>query len=373
MNGIIDEYLYFKARNITNYVTTVIKSLNRSFKMPNKMSDIIYDYLNEVYLGKENLDTKALSKITGLKATNDVNYFLKLVIDYGGTTRLSLKDKLICESYVFIANATMFFICMESLTNTNKFGNLSFEDACKKSYKMVGADFQHTLKSAISECDNELMKIFYTNVKKMTKFNAAMSNDHFTYESKKMDSKQAFYMVNLHFHNEELDSYDGREIDYVQCKYDGELYMSGLEMLTIDIIDALLAKEDKKFFIEVPDYIAERKSYIKMLNTVTKLYAIRKNIVFVINYGISVDYPDNVSFLIEKGYDIALMKDRPMPSNFVINDIKYLMIDYSNDDEFARILKRARNSAEIIISNKLSRKDYLICLSLGIEHFLKKR
>ena len=71
MDNLVDAYLEFKAYNVENYTKCVMKHYNSRFKLTNKLIDIVYDYLNEVYLSGDYMSNANLTQITGMKLDRD--------------------------------------------------------------------------------------------------------------------------------------------------------------------------------------------------------------------------------------------------------------------------------------------------------------
>ena len=131
MDNLIDRYLGFYADMIGSSVSI----LSEDVKQNKKFNDVIYDYLNEIVLGNDYVDNKELVNAVGFKASDSKLAFFKLLIDYGIVSRLELKDIGVYRTFMFIVDATMFFISLYSYVNNESVGEYSLDKLSKKIFK----------------------------------------------------------------------------------------------------------------------------------------------------------------------------------------------------------------------------------------------
>lgn len=370
MDNLVDAYLEFKAYNVENYTKCVMKHYNSRFKLTNKLIDIVYDYLNEVYLSGDYMSNANLTQITGMKLDRDRNSILALFVDYGAVSRMNLKNKEISDTYLFVVDTILFFIRVESLTNTSKFGCDSFESACKKVFKTNEYENDVILKDIFNGYSNEFIALFNSNLKKNNDFNSLVRDNAFEIEYNKLDDE--LYLAEYTYNNAILENYDQKEVDYVKKNYTMDIFHYSLQLIILDLIEDLLLEEKKKILIRIPKDIVLKKSLLKVIVDETHIYSIKKNIIFVIDYSVTEKDETILDTLYEKGYDIAVNRDMPMPKNFDLGYSKYLLLEYYNDDEFRNIYKKIGDTVGLVITNHLSKVEKLECLGYGIKYFVKK-
>lgn len=371
MDNLIDRYLEFYAKGIASCVSILIKNSLKQFKLSNKFNDIVYDYLNEVSLGNDLLDNNELINITGLKCDVYTNMMLKLFIDYGVVSRMELKDDETKQSYLFIVDATMFFICVLSYVNADKCGDISFDYCLKKAINQVSFNGVSYFKTFFNASIEEIEVVFYRFIKNEQEILKVLNNDKFKVNYSKIDDK--LFLSDISYHNDEILNYGVREVDFVRRNYDINIFKNGLIVLGIDLIKNNLKRNERKIFITIPDMVLKKKSYLKILIDITHIYSFKRNIVLVINYGFTLNDEEVVDYLYNEGYEIAINKDGDMPKNFDLGNAKFLLLDYNNDDEFKRVYKKCIDKYTMIITNNLNKNSRLECMNLGIEYFVKSR
>lgn len=371
MDNLVDRYLELNATMITSFVSILVKNGLNDFKLSNKFKDIVYDYLNEVSLGEDILDSNELNNITGLKCDINTNMMLKLMIDYGVTSRMELKDKETKQQYLFIVDATMFFISVLKYINTDKCGDISFATVLNKSIREVYFNDLKTFKSVINESIEEVEVVFYKFIKLDKSFINLLDNDNFRITYLLIDD--AFKVADIEYHNEELFNFNYKEVNYVKNNYEMDIYKSGLTLITLELVKNLLKGKKEKVFIRVPNKVFSKKSFLKLLIACTHIYSVRKNIVLLVNYSVIKEDDELLDYLIAEGYEVAINKDGDMPKNFDLGSAKYLFLNYSNDDQFTRIYKRAYGKQEFVITNNISKSEKLECMKDGIRFFVKSR
>lgn len=370
MDNLVDQYLEFKAYNISEYTRMVIEYYNPRFRLTNKLIDIVYDYLNEIYLGGDYASNTSLTKTTGLSLDADRNSIMALFIDYAVISRMALKSKETSSIYSFIVDTILFFIRIESLTNTSKFGCDSFDSAVKRALRDGEFENEAELNEIFKTNPENFIAFYDDSLRRNNEFNSYIRDNAFELVNHRIDD--GLFMSECNYNNEELFKLEEKDVNYVKEKYEVDLFLAGLEIITIDLIQDLLLDQKKKVLVKIPKGIATKKSLMKVVLEKTKVFAVKRNLLLVFDYSVIEKDKNYLSSLYDKGYDFAVNKDGPMPKNFDLGSSKYLLLEYFNDDEFKGVFRRVGESVGVIITNKLNKVDKLECLGLGIKYFIQK-
>lgn len=366
MDNLIDRYLGFYADMIGSSVSI----LSEDVKLNKKFNDVIYDYLNEIVLGNDCVDDKELVNAVGFKTSYSKLAFFKLLIDYGIVSRLELKDIGIYRTYMFIVDATMFFISLYSYVNNESVGNLSLDKLSKKIMKEMDFDEGDYLKKQFNKFIEDIEVVFYKFIKLEKVILDIAFDSNFKMISDKFND--SLELVSLKYYNDDLSSFRGREIDFIRRDYDLDIYKIGVMVLGVKLISDNLKGKKRKVFLFVPDDIVKKKNSLKSLIAITKIYGLKRNLILTINYSMINESVDVVSSLNKEGYVVAIKKDSEIPNNFDLGNSKYLLLDYYDDDEFKRIYRKCGDDIELVITNHINRDNKERCIEMGIKYFLKK-
>lgn len=366
MDNLIDRYLGFYADMIGSSVSI----LSEDVKQNKKFNDVIYDYLNEIVLGNDYVDNKELVNAVGFKASDSKLAFFKLLIDYGIVSRLELKDIGVYRTFMFIVDATMFFISLYSYVNNESVGEYSLDKLSKKIFKEMEFDEGDYLKEQFNKFIEDVEVVFYKFIKLEKVILDITFDSNFKLNTEKFND--SLELVSINYYNEELSSYRGREIEFIRRDYDLDIYKIGLTVLGVKLIKDNLKGKKRKVFIFVPDEVVKKKNSLKSLIAITKIYGFKRNLILTINYSMIKESLEVVNSLISEGYVVAIKKDSEIPNNFDLGNAKYLLLNYYNDDEFNRVYRKCSDEIEFVITNHINKENKDHCIEIGIKYFLKK-
>ena len=366
MDNLIDRYLGLYA----DMIGTSVSILSDEVKDIEKFNDVIYDYLNEIALGNDYVDNKELVNAVGFKASDSKLAFFKLLIDYGIVSRLELKDIGVYRTYMFIVDATMFFISLFSYVNNDGVENFSLDKLSKKIFKEMEFDEVDYLKEQFNKFIEDIEVVFYKFIKLEKVILDITFDSNFKLNTEKFND--SLELVSINYHNEELSSYRGREIEFIRRDYDLDIYKIGLTVLGVKLIKDNLKGKKRKVFLFVPDEVVKKKNSLKSLIAITKIYGFKRNLILTINYSMIKESLEVVNSLISEGYVVAIKKNSEIPNNFDLGNAKYLLLDYYNDDEFNRVYRKCSDEIEFVITNHINKENKDRCMEMGIKYFLKK-
>lgn len=366
MDNLIDRYLGFYA----DMIGASVSILSEEVRQNKKFNDVIYDYLNEFALGNDNVDNKELVNAVGFKTSYSKLAFFKLLIDYGIVSRLDLKDIGVYRTYMFIVDATMFFMSLFSYVNNDRVVNVSFEKLSKKVFKEQQFDEEEYLKEQFNKFIEDIEVVFYKFIKlEKVILDITLESNFKLITNKFNDSLE---LTSIKYFNDDLISYREKEIEFVRKDYEMDIYKIGLMVLGVKLINDNLKGNKRKVFLEISDSILKKKSSLKILIDTTKIYGLRQNLVLAINYSMVRDSLELVNYLKEQDYEVAIIKNSEMPNNFDLGNAKYLLIDYYDDDDFGRICRKCNEDVEVIVTNHISSDKMSRCVAMGVKYFLKK-
>lgn len=366
MDNLIDRYLGLYA----DMIGTSVSILSDEVKDIEKFNDVIYDYLNEIALGNDYVDNKELVNAVGFKASDSKLAFFKLLIDYGIVSRLELKDIGVYRTYMFIVDATMFFISLFSYVNNDGVENFSLDKLSKKIFKEMEFDEVDYLKEQFNKFIEDIEVVFYKFIKLEKVLLDITSESNFKLDTMKFNDSLEY--VSVRYYNDDLASYRGREIEFVRKDYDLDIYKIGVTVLGVKLVKDNLKGNKKKIFLELPDWLVKKKNSLKVLVAITRIYGLKRNLILTINYSMINESLEVVNYLINEGYVVAINKNSEMPNNFDLGNAKYLLLDYYDDDEFGRIYRKCNEDVELVITNHINKENKDRFIEMGIKYFLKK-
>ena len=126
MNSLVDDYLLYVSNTIASYSKVILK--NDENIVLDKLTDIVYDYLNEVFLLNQKIGDFDFGHTLSLKLQDNENSLFNLFLQYGLIDRLKLKDKNIRKSYIFVVDTINYFINVEKYILCNINTDIDFED-----------------------------------------------------------------------------------------------------------------------------------------------------------------------------------------------------------------------------------------------------
>lgn len=371
MDNLVDSYLLFKADNVSKYVEELNKFSPTSIELPVKLRDIVYDYLNEVLLGNDILDKEKLVEITNMHVDNITNSIFKLLVEYGVTTRKALKTRETADTYRFIVDAIMLFACVDGMTNTSKCGDVSFDSTFNKAYHKLNLQNEKAIKKVINAHPKGFVNIFKTSLSKNDEFNRVLANQTYIFNQTNIDATSL--LIDFEYINDDLFSYEAKEIDFVRKDFNPEIFKNSMDLCCLNVIEDILKGDRKRLFIKIPSYILMKKSLVKVLTDCTRIFAVKRNIILLVNYSQLEDVEGLADTLTDSGYTMAINKDREFGKMFNLYGVKYLFLEYSDDSEFKNIIRKCSDTVEMFITNRIQKRDRLKCLEFGITHFVKSR
>lgn len=359
MNSLVDDYLFYVSSAISNYSKVLLRD-DENITL-DKLTDIIYDYLNEVFLLKRTIGKIDFDHIINIKLQDYENSLLNIIMEYGLIDRVKLKDKSIKKSYVFVVDTINYFINIER----NIYKNADFlYDRIFQSI-MRGTSFidKAFLKEKLIENESEILKLYKDNCDCLKKMN--ISIDNFGFRTQKISNNM--YYLESSYNNEKIYDYNEKEVLYVLKDYQRKIYLNSLENLSLIILKELFENKKNKYFIFVPDY-ALSKTFIKKVLKIFNVYAIRDSIclLFDIDYYLKImDYDD-----IFDGYDIGVH----IGYDYGIDDFslaKYMIIEYDEtlDDVIAKNVK----NTEIFANGKIGTNNKNKLKDMNIKYFTNIR
>lgn len=371
MDNLVDSYLLFKSDNVCKYVCELNRFSPTSIELPVKLRDIVYDYLNEVYLGNEVLSKEQLVEITNMHVDNISNSIFKLFVEYGVTTRKALKDKTTSEAYRYIVDAIMLFTCVDGMTNTSKCGDVSFDNTFNKAYRKLELNSEKAIKKVINAHPKGFVNIFKDSLSKNDKFNSTIGNSSYIFNNTSIDEKSI--LIDFEYLNDELFSYEDKEINFVKKDYELDIFRNSLELCCLNVIEDILKGDRKRVFIRIPKEFLMKKANLKVLMDVTHIFGVKRNIILLVDYSLLDSIEGLADTLIDKGYILSINKDKEFGKMFNLFGVKYLFLEYSDDSEFKNIIRKCSDTVEMFITNRIQKRDRLKCLEFGITHFVKSR
>lgn len=369
MDNLVNTYLEFRASNIEKYVRLVMKHFDSSVKLSIKLLDVIYDYLNEVYLPSEYASEAGLSRVTGLSLDKDRSSIIALMIDYGLVTRAKLKDEDVQSLYLFVVDTILLFVGIESKTISTEFNEGDFNKVLLEVLKEEKFEYDSRIGAIVDGYTNEFNKLFDTIYNKQNKFYLTILESPFSY--KLLPFGDDMYYLNLEYYNQAFVDYEDKEVSNILNDYEFDIFKFGLEYMLIEFVDSLFKQEKKKVFINIPTRVFSKKTSFKVILDMVSIYSIKKNI--VLNYEYSANkYESTVRLLFDKGFTTGIIKNVKFEKDFDLAYAKYLFFEYNDDNELKNIVKKTSESTKLVITNDVSVSEKLDCMGLGIKYFLSE-
>ena len=373
MNNLVDFYLAFKARTVTDIVELLINKRYPDFKLTSSLQDVVYDYLNETCLSADYLTRSALKDITGVKLDQNSNSLLRIFVEYGAVSRAELKSNAsLFEIYKFIIDAVIFYTCVCGRSNTRVEGYVNFDDIERETFRDVYLNDSPNLRKAIKHNEEDIRVILMEDLKANDDFNNQLFDPSFKIDYKALGDN--LYLGDVVYHNDDLNKYEQHEIDHVRKAYDIDLFLAGTELITLDMIERNLAGGAIKILYKVPEFVLDKKTYLNNFLDTTGIFCVSSNLIPVINYSYTIKNDDIVDQFAHAEYEVGIYKDSKLPSNFNLFEAKYLLLEFEGEDEeFRTVVKRAQTTSDVVIVNEIPKRDALVLLKEGIKYFVKGR
>ena len=368
MNGLVDKYLLFKSNCIYNGVITLVKNIPEFNAKTDKLVDIIYDYLNEVFLLNRSIEKYKLSKTLNIKLNDTENSLFNLFIDYGIVDRIKLKDKSIKKSYIFIVDAINYFAYVEKYISDS--ADVSYTQMIKRIMKKQHFLDKVMLENAINSSIEELKAIYADNFNRSSKFKSLIYDNKFSVAPTSFGDSN-FY-VNLNYINDDLYNFKNKEIAYVKDNFKEELFLSNLELFSYFVIEELFGGKKNKYFVSVPDFIVRRKNLFRRACSEVSVYSVRQLVTLIINKNSFTKYENIIDEAI-KTYNIGVNINDSIRDDENFSGAKYFFVNYDDSGDFDLLFKKYNNSSEFIIKNKISSKDKTELINKGVKYFVSKQ
>lgn len=365
MNSLADNYLLYISKSINNYCKIVLK--NNEFIDENKTIDVIYDYLNEVFLLKKSINKVNYNQCFKTKLSDEDNSLLNLLTEYSLIDRIKLKDKSIKKSCIFVVDTIKFFINMEIYVYKKNI--YSYDQA----YVSVMKNNKFLDKASLKNClDNnkcELIKTFDINVKTKKQLNE--TNLSFNFNSTDLKISGNYVFNKLNYYNEDILNYNSREVKFVEDNYKCEIYFNCLETLTLKILNELINGKNKKHFIYIPEYILKKKNNVMMLFSILNIYSISNSICLIIDANYYLKYKNSNE--LNSNYEIALIIKNYISENLDLININYLIFDELDDQEFSNTYKKIEKKIELIFNASISNEMKQLLNKEGYKYIVCKK
>lgn len=373
MNNLVDFYLAFKARTVTDIVEMLVKKRYPDFKLTSSLQDVVYDYLNETCLSADYLTRNALKDITGVKLDQNSNSLLRIFVEYGAVTRAELKSNVtIFEIYKFIVDAVIFYTAVCGRANTRVEGYVNFDEIERDVLRDIYLNDSQSLRKAIKRNEEDIRVILMEDLKLNDDFNNQLFDPSFKIEYKAVGDN--LYIGQVVYHNEDLSKFEDHEIEHVKKAYNIDLFLAGTELITLDMIERNLAGSAIKILYRVPEYVLDKKTYLNNFLDTTGIFCVSSNLIPIINYSYTLKNDEIVDQFANAEYEVGIYKDSKMPSNFNLFEAKYLLLEFEGEsEEFRTIVKRAQATSDVVIVNEIPKRDALVLLKEGIKYFVKGR
>ena len=373
MNNLVDFYLAFKARTVSDIVELLVAKRYPDFKLTSSLQDVVYDFINETCLSADYLTRNALKDITGVKLDQDSNSLLRIFVEYGAVTRAELKSNAqVFEIYKFIVDATIFYTCICGRANTRLEGYVNFDDLEREVLRDVYLNDSQSLRKAIKKNEEDIRAILMEDLKANDDFNNQLFDPSFKIDYKAVGDN--LYIGEVVYNNADLDKYEAHEIEHVKKAYDIDLFLAGTELISLDMIERNLARQGIKILYRVPEFVLDKKTYLNNFLDTTGIFCVSSNLIPTINYSYTVKNDDIVDQFANAEYEVGIYKDSKLPSNFNLYEAKYLLLEFEGEtEEFKNVVKRAQTTSDIVIVNEIPKRDALVLLKDGIKYFVKGR
>ena len=342
MNSFVDDYLLYISKTITNYSRVLLR--NDENVALDKLTDIIYDYLDEVFLLNQKVGNFDFQPVLNLKLQDCENSLFNLFLQYGIVDRLKLKDKNIKKSFVFIVDTINYFINVEKYIYKNAdffYDQVSLK--ILKSQTFIDRDVLYeSLKSNESELEN-LYKINCESIKKMNN-----QSDKFSYKLQTISSNE--YFLNSCYKNDDLLEYKECETEFVLKAYRKDIYLNSLESLSINIIKELFENKKNKYFVYVPEYIACSINALKKLLKMFDVYCVNQLVCFIFDSASIIKHEHLDNLLEEYEYGVYINSESNL--EYTYEAANYMIFLY--DEKLEDLIIKYSKTSNIIITGKVA-------------------
>lgn len=342
MNSLVDDYLLYVSNTIASYSKVILK--NDENIVLDKLTDIVYDYLNEVFLLNQKIGDFDFGHTLSLKLQDHENSLFNLFLQYGLIDRLKLKDKNIRKSYIFVVDTINYFINVEKYIYKN--ADFFYNQVSLKILKNQVFIDKNYLKEKLDSSENELEKLYKINCDSIKKINKQI--DKFSYKVQSISNNEHF--LNTLYKNDKLYDYKESETLYVLKDYQRDVYLNSLENLSINIVKELFENKKNKYFVFVPEYIANSKLALKKLLKIFNVYSVNKQVCFIFDW-VSLNKHDYLDEMLT-GYEYGVYLNNESNFEYNYENVNYMIIHY--DEELEDIVNRYSKSCSIIITGRLN-------------------
>lgn len=373
MNNLVDFYLAFKARTVTDIAEMLVNKRYPDFKLTSSLQDVVYDYLNETCLSADYLTRNALKDITGVRLDQNSNSLLRIFVEYGAVTRAELKSNAqVFEIYKFIVDVIIFYTCVCGRANTRVEGYVNFDNIERDILRDVYLNDSQSLRKAIKRSEEDIRVILMEDLKANDDFNNQLFDPSFKIDYKAVGDD--LFIGEVVYQNEDLNKYDTNEIEHVRKAYDIDLFLDGTELIALDMIERNLAGAGIKILYKVPEFVLDKKTYLNNFLDTTGIFCVSSNLIPIINYSYTLKNDEIVDQFANAEFEVGIYKDSKMPSNFNLFEAKYLLLEFEGEsEEFKSMVKRAQTTSDVVIVNEIPKRDALVLLKEGIKYFVKGR
>lgn len=365
MNSLVDNYLLYISKSVNNYLKVMLKS--DKYIDQEKTTDVIYDYLNEVFLLKKSNCKINYNRTFKMKLNDEETSLLNIFTEYGLIDRIKLKDKNIKKSYIFVVDAIRFFINLEIYIYKKQ--SYSYNQAFSAVIKNTKYLDKQELKVNLNARKGEIIKIFEHDIeikKQLMKMNLSPNFNTIEY---KIGSNLVFDKTS--YLSEELFNYNYREVKYIESGYLTEIYLSCLENMSLKILKELIISKNKKHIIYIPEYILRKKKNIADIKSIFNICSIANSVCFAISIDNYQKYRNSYDLSIY--YKVALIIKDEIYDNIDLSNIDYLIVNYSDDSQIDELLKKIDKEKMIIFNGSIPKDIKSKLESLGYKYCVSKK
>lgn len=368
MDSLADNYLLCISKSIDNYCQVIFSG--NPYIDRNRLIDIIYDYLNEVFLLKKEIKKINYNQTLKVVLSPYANSLLNIMTEYGIVDRIKLKDKNIKKSYIFVVDTIIFFINLEFYVYKKEV--YSYDQAYSSVIKNNKFIDKVNLKLLLNNNKKELVRIFNKNRKTFQTLDKLNLDQSFGTIDFKLGKDIIYHKMN--YNNDSLINYNYNEFKYVQHDYLTDIYFNCLETLTISIIKEMILGKNYKHFIYIPEYILKKKSNYKRLQNILNIYSISQSICLVLESNYYLKYKE-IIYNLGNDYNLAIRLDCELDDNIDLKDTIYVIIDNIFGYDLTKILLKIDTNMKLLfnisisneIKEKLSGYEYVVCKRVKYE------
>lgn len=329
MNNVVNAYLMFKAKNVSNYIRILANEEKKVSMLPKQLNKVIYKYYDLFILSNSELDYEFMKKKTGLDDIKERLTLFYLLVEFDITSRRELSDERFYKFYKFIVDSIIIFVEVErdKIQLKEEYSYSRVINKITKDYEFY-LDYNYIL--LLDNLYNLLEKCYNESLKIELLFRKNYDTGSYSTNYIKVKNVNNMYLSKFKYKKDSFYKESKKDINLIASEYLKEFDFINLEMLSLDLLYKCLLGNYKKVFVEISEELFSKKLYVNKLISLLKFRFCKERIIFLVKFTSLEKNKGNINYLYSQGFKFSFIKD----TNEIVSNIYgncYLFVPYCVD------------------------------------------